>query len=429
MVRRANSDIISFTNTDADGRRRLLPSLLPGKTARKSDGWLRSDIVSSLWRRSEQASDSVSSGDIALRTKKGADRLKAAFNGAYWFKSKNVESLELSDDEDSSPTEEREYTAYTTVLYNKLSSMFDGFKGMMYSNWHLTRTIGNSSSGGFSISSNGVSAITQKFHYTMDSLLGRTGSSERFVAFIPTFSSGKSGFNFSNTFIPDHDHFVDCFALFIEGTSNEDVQTPTLQRTESIVDVSDNLRCEIVHKESQQVISKHGPYQCVYEEEIDSETQDKPLKEFIEEMPVNNGRLRFFQAIRSLRKQYDKSPDTLESRSTNGDSTDAQESGSSTATSYFRNRLAMLSDYLSKRSEESRASNSLRSYFTSLKPKRQEENEDVSCYGDSADYRMKEHTRIHTSHWDEFQYDNIEIVLRDSDDNSIIQLPYGCAVM
>ncbi|EDO08374.1 hypothetical protein BBOV_III008140 [Babesia bovis T2Bo] len=424
-VRRTKA--VAIKVLDVKDRRALSEGMLPQEAA-KSEGWLKSDLVSGFWRKSDQGSRKSSPSELSVKSRRNIDRFKTVFHGVDWFKSRNTDD----SDQETEVTDDNESSTYTAALYNKLSSMFDGFKGMMYTNWKITRTFGTNTASAISSMANGVPNISQRFSWNMESFLRSNSASERFIAFIPSFSSQKSGYTFSDAFIPNHGTFVDCFALFIEDPPKEQ-KSPDPVDAQSVIDVGNNLRCEIVSKASQRVLSEHGPYQCVFEENINTETEAKPLKEFIEDMPVHNGRLRFFQAIKSLRKPSDKNIDNQDVPSQSMGSKDHVESMSHySPTSYIKNRVAMFSEYLSKRSEEAPGPKTLRSYFANLRSRRgneESEDNDESKFDDNAHYRMQEHTMIHTGHWDEFQYDNIEIVLRDDNNDSVIQLPYGCAVM
>ncbi|ORM40134.1 uncharacterized protein BXIN_1339 [Babesia sp. Xinjiang] len=418
MTRQANSDSDGLGD-HVGGSNRLSKK---GKDNVKSYGLLRKDALSALWKCTETDPSRNIADNASVVPSQDSDTSKSSVYFKGWYKTKNIDS---SDDGENQQSEEPEANTYTTVLYNKLSSMFDGFKGLMYSNWNVTHTLANEPAA--TTSDRRSPSISQRFNSTMDSLLGRTGAADRFVAFIANFTIPKAGFNFSNPFVPRHDKFVDCFALFIEGKNTGRGAEFAQPVENAALDVGDSLRCEIVSKVSQQVISKYGPYHCVFEEEVDSQTRHKSLRDFIGEMSFSNGRLRFFQAIKSFRRQSDKQVDAASENTATDDAEDTPEQNGQSAANYLKNRLGMLSEYLSRRSDDTSSSTALKSYFQSLRAWRSEDTEVRS--EESADYRLKEHTMVHSGHWDEYQYDNIEIILRDDNNNPVIKLPYGCAVM
>ncbi|KAK1444415.1 hypothetical protein BgAZ_103210 [Babesia gibsoni] len=339
-------------------------------------------------------------------------------------------------------------------LYKKLSTMFDDFKGFMFSNCQLQRSLmykaPEASEMAVATSSNGVS-IAQRLCVTMDNLLRASPTMERFVAFFPSFTMQMPDFNMSRAFVPDNEHFLDCFALFIQDAKPMEESDPDIQEAYATMsEMGDNLTCEIVSKLSNKVISESGPYQCVFEEDIDSGTSNDTFRDLLNNMFVKSGRLRFFQAMKSLgkyketisRKMSRYRQDVENDLSSTSSSHSSMSQGYQNPGSFFRSRLGMVSGYLGRKSEESifstqsehtaqsniGSSGSLRSYLSGLRMKRNYEFNENSKLDENAQYRLQEHVMLHTAHWDEFQYDNIEIVIRD-DNNSVLKLPYSCAVM
>ncbi|KAK1933060.1 hypothetical protein X943_002010 [Babesia divergens] len=353
-----------------------------------------------------------------------------------------------SDSEEHTPL----CDTYSTALYKKLSSVLDGFKGLMFSNWQLRNVIVDESSVSQqpdTVEDTVLLSLTERLCYTMDNLFRGAPTMERLVAFIPTFSPPKPGFNLADAFVPEHENFVDCFALFIQDNKSQGTPNSSNDTGSIPVDcIGDNLRCEIVNKVSKRVISESGPYHCVFEENIDSETPNEALLGFMGDLAFSSGRLRFFQAIKSLGK-YKETLSRRITRSSRDPGTEDQEStsrmGSTTFAnfqspgSFLKSRLNLFSDYLSRTSDDTPSSphserttrlgsisgRMIRSYFSCAQSKEAQETPDLD---DNARHRMEEHILVHTDHWDEFQYDNIEIVLRD-DNDSVVKLPYSCAVM
>ncbi|GBE58747.1 surfactin synthetase A, putative [Babesia ovata] len=395
-----------------------------GTTALREHASFPSDVFSALWRRSDRAArDDIS--PTALRSKSAASRqIVPKWNG-WRYKHDSDGASESS----GSCQEAHTTSTYTTALYNKLSSMFYEFKGYMYSNWQMYSAAANdrpSASGQIEP----CNPTSKRFMWTMDSLVGNKGNADPFVAFIPSFSTLKPGYEFSDAFVPHHDHFVDCFALFIEGSASPGNTTEPLRRTESntsVESMGDNLICELVNKVSQEVISESGPYQCVFEEEIDSRTPNDGLRNLMSELPISSGRIKFFQTIKSLGKTWEN-----RHRRQGSPVSRASDPGPvecSSPASYIKNRLGVLSEYLARRSEGALSAASLKSYFGNLRARRSADSGDSSASDENARNRLEEHIQIHTGHWDEFQYDDIEVILRDDDNNSVVQLPYGCVIM
>lgn len=345
---------------------------------------------------------------------------------------------------------------YTATFYKKISSIFDGFKGLMFSNRQLQYPLLYSqpqAEGAEGMDNHGLS-ITQRLAVTMDNFFKAGSRMERFVAFFPTISVPLAGFDMSSAFVPEHDNILDCFALFIQDSKPMDEPTSSLAKQLSALDnMGKNLRWEIVNKVSNQVISESGPYHCVFEENIDSGTSDETFSSVLNDMLVKKGRLRFFQAMKSLGKYKEN----LSRRMSRG----LRDSESETPPGYgglpamvgqniqapgnfLKTRIAMLGEYLARKSEggassprtaenaanegSHHGSGMLKWNFSAFNQKRQEEASHQTQADESAQHRMEEHIRLHTGHWDEFQYDQIEIVLRD-DNDSVVNLPYSCAVM
>ncbi|CDR96684.1 hypothetical protein, conserved [Babesia bigemina] len=384
------------------------------------------DVFSALWRRPGRVSNNLVDREgisaTSLRSKTAPARQMVAKWSGWRYKHDSESASDCGNDSHAANT-------YTSALYNKLSSMFYEFKGYMYSNWQMY-SAGPSDRPATTAPMETCNAGSKRFMWPMDNLVGRKGNAGPFVAFIPNFSTLNPGYEFSDAFVPHHDNFVDCFALFIEGDSASGNQAEPLRRSESntsVESMGDSVICEIVNKVSQKVISESGPYQCVFEEEIDSRTQNDKLRNLMSELPVSSGRIKFFQTIKSLSKTWEnryRRQGGPVARASDPGPTD----GTSTA-SYIKQRLGLFSDYLSRRSEGALSAASLRSYFGGLRARRNSDPTELSQSDDNARNRLEDHIQVHTSHWDEFQYDDIEVILRDDNNNSVVQLPYGCVIM
>ncbi|GIX61494.1 bifunctional (p)ppGpp synthetase/guanosine-3',5'-bis(diphosphate) 3'-pyrophosphohydrolase [Babesia caballi] len=307
---------------------------------------------------------------------------------------------------------EAEPETYTSALYNKLSTMLTDFKGLIYSNRMVSAA---------------TAEVSQR----------RSNATDRFIAFIPNFTFPRPGFELSDAFMPEHDNFTDCFALFIENPLPRDaVDAPRISDGTAMDRMDSTLTCEVVRRLSKEILSESGPYQCVFEEEVDEGTPPCGVRKIMNDLKITSGRLRVFQNMRSLAKLRERRDVASGSADTPAGPPRCRAEGEDRkwhVGECFKHRLAALNEYLSRRSEGSPAAASLRNYFSTLRLRRTEDSppEDSppeDFYDENADHRLRDHVLMHTDHWGEFQYDTVETVLRD-DQNSVVRLPYGCTVM
>ncbi|EAN32066.1 hypothetical protein TpMuguga_04g00713 [Theileria parva strain Muguga] len=256
--------------------------------------------------------------------------------------------------------------------------------------------------------------LKDKIYDTMDYLIKyNRKATDRLVAMITSVPLHLDKFDFYKYFTNFDYSLSECFALFIEQPPDLD---PSTVEASDLDKIPDNIKCEVVNKRSLEVISESGPYKCLYEHNVDSITDNSLLDEMLCGVSVKKGKVRFFHKIKNLGRK---------------DSKKMKNDVDEPVHDYFKQRFSTFTEYLSKRTRDSSGENqnkwNARTYFNvfSRKPSYQ----DSEPQDDSARERFEDHIRHHTLHWDEVQYDDIEIILRDDNDNSIVKLPYSCRIM
>ncbi|UKJ89900.2 hypothetical protein MACJ_003154 [Theileria orientalis] len=254
--------------------------------------------------------------------------------------------------------------------------------------------------------------LKDKIYDTVDYLIKyNRRATDRIVALFTNVPLNLDKFDFSKYLSNFEISLSESFALFIEQPTESDSTNIA-----ALDDIPNDLKCEVVNKYSREVISESGPYHCVYEHKVDSIADNTILDEMLYGVAVKKGKLRFFQKIKSLTKK---------------ESDRFKQGSDESLNEYIKHRFATFTEYLSKRNQYSEDPNSNkwkpRTYFNVFSKKREES----PSYNidETARERFEEHVRVHTLHWDEVQYDDIEIVLRDNNDNSVVKLPYSCTIM
>ncbi|AFZ81555.1 hypothetical protein BEWA_009690 [Theileria equi strain WA] len=271
--------------------------------------------------------------------------------------------------------------------------------------------------------------IKEKIYDTMDNFMkSNRSATDRIVAMIPTMPINLDALGISKYFTGNTHNIADCFALFIENPRISGEEDTGISDSKPLVNsdldsIPTSIRCEIVNKLSQEVLSECGTYECLYEQEIDSLPENIVLDGMLKGMPISKGKIRFFHKIMTFGKR-DGSPKPPRKRI---DGTVDDSAG------FLKQRFSIFTEYLSRRNCDVNPGGSnkwnAKTYFNIFSKKEGDYRNPMDLADDSAKERFEEHIRMHTAHWDEIQYDDIEIVLRDNNDNSIIKLPYSCTIM
>ncbi|KAK2194559.1 hypothetical protein BdWA1_001686 [Babesia duncani] len=276
-------------------------------------------------------------------------------------------------------------------LYKRLSSLFLAFQNCVSSNESISS---NSSK-------EGALSLRQRLYESWGNIMKRNNVNAR--GSVAMFSSFQ--FDISKRFSPSDDNFADCFALFIEENN----------RLDSVDFKTEGLKCEIRHKSSHEIISESGPYRCVYEEELNSGAHSGFLRKIFANESIQGARIRFFQRIRNFTKNYTRGNIN---EKTDGNGKEDEKEGM---------RMFTCMPFRNGSNSKFASGGILKSYLHCFYKDKEEEppvEED-----ENAKARLENHIRLHTDHWGEVQYDQIEIVLRDLEKGSIIKLPYNFKIL